>query len=77
MITVRLPEGLDKKLTQLAKDTHRTKSYYITRAIEEFLKEQEDYLLAMASYEEYLKSGKKSITLEELEKKFGLHESHH
>ena len=77
MITVRLPENVDKKLSQLAKETHRTKSYYIKRAVEEFLEDQQDYLLAVASYEEYLQSGKKSIALEELEKKLGLYDSRH
>ncbi len=76
-MTVRFPEKTEKRLAQLAKDTHRTKSYYIKRAVEEFLEDQEDYLLAVASYEDYLKSGEKSISLEELEQKLGLHDSRH
>lgn len=68
---------MEQKLSQLAKETHRTKSYYIKRAVEEFLEDQEDYLLAVASYEEYLQSGKKSVSLEELEKKLGLHDGKH
>ncbi len=71
MMTIRLPEEMEKRLSQLAKDTHRTKSYYVKRAIEEFLENQEDYLAALASYEDYLQSGKKSISLEEVVKKFG------
>jgi len=77
MMTVRLSPQMDKRLSKLAKETHRTKSYYVKRAIEEFLDDQEDYLLAVASYEDYLQSGKKSITLEELEKKLGLYDKNH
>ena len=77
MMTIRLHENMEKRLSQLAKETHRTKSYYVKRAIEEFLEDQEDYILAASSYENYLQSGKKSISLEELEKKLGLNDSKH
>jgi RHH-type rel operon transcriptional repressor/antitoxin RelB len=77
MLTLRLPTEMEKRLSTLAKETHRTKSYYVKRALEEFLDDQEDYLLGVASYEDYLKSGKKSISLEELEQKLGLHDSKH
>lgn len=77
MMTIRLPEEMEKRLSQLAKETHRTKSYYVKRAIEAFLDDQEDYLAALASYEDYLQSGKKSISLEELEKKLGLYDGKH
>ncbi len=77
MLTVRLPEKMAQRLSHLAKETHRTKSYYVKRAVAEFLEEQEDYLAAVASYEEYLQSGKKSISLEELEEKLGLHDNKH
>jgi RHH-type rel operon transcriptional repressor/antitoxin RelB len=77
MMTIRLPEETEKRLSKLAENTHRSKSYYVRRAIEEFLDDQEDYLAALASYEDYLKSGKKSISLEELEKKLGLHDNKH
>lgn len=77
MMTIRFPEKIEQRLSQLAERTHRTKSYYIKRAVEEFLEDQEDYLLAVASYEDYLQSGKKSISLEELEKKLGLHADNH
>lgn len=55
MMTVRLPESLDNRLTKLAKDTHRTKSYYVKRAIEEFLKNQESGEEKLIPFEEILK----------------------
>lgn len=77
MLSVRLRPDLEKKLNQLAHDTHRSKSYYVECALEEFLEDKGDYLAALASYEEYLQSGKKSVSLEELEKKLGLKDESH
>ena len=72
MTGLRLPEGLEKRLNHLAHETRRSKSFYIREAIQEYLEEHEDYLLASASYEEYLKSGKKGISLDEMKKKYRL-----
>ena len=69
---VRLREDLEKRLNSLAKKTHRSKSFYIQRAIEGFLEDQENYLLAISRLETYEKDGKKGISLEEIEKKLGL-----
>ena len=69
---VRLPETLEKRLNHLAKETHRSKSFYIKRAVEDFLEEREDYLLALA-IKERIDSGKeKTYSLEEVEKMAGL-----
>ena len=46
MIAVRLPEELERRLDELAAQTGRSRSYYVRRAIEEFLEDREDYLLA-------------------------------
>ena len=72
MLGVRLSADLEQRLNKLARETHRSKSYYVKLALIEFLEEQEDYLAAAANYEEYLRNSKKSISLEELEKKLGL-----
>jgi len=65
---VRIPVALDERLTRLAAKTGRSKTYYARKALETFLEDTEDYLLAVASYE----SSKKTIPLEELRKKFKL-----
>jgi RHH-type transcriptional regulator, rel operon repressor / antitoxin RelB len=65
---VRIPVTLDERLTRLAHKTGRSKSYYARKALETFLEDTEDYLLAVASYE----SSKKTISLEDLHKKFKL-----
>jgi RHH-type transcriptional regulator, rel operon repressor / antitoxin RelB len=68
MLTVRLPRKLEARLTRLAKRTGRAKSYYTTRAISEFLDEQEDYLIAISRLED----NRPPIPLEEVVKKLGL-----
>jgi RHH-type transcriptional regulator, rel operon repressor / antitoxin RelB len=65
MLTVRLPEQLENRLTQLAEETHRPKSYYVKLALEEFLTDREDRLLAIARLEKQ----NPRITLEEMEKR--------
>lgn len=52
MLSVRLPAELERRLTELAATTNRSKSYYVERALESFLDEYEDYLLALSRLEE-------------------------
>ncbi|MBP9693022.1 MAG: ribbon-helix-helix protein, CopG family [Alphaproteobacteria bacterium] len=66
MMTIRLPEEMEQRLSQLAKETHRTKTYYVKRAIEEFLDDQEDYLLALSVMERVEKGKEKTIPFEEI-----------
>ena len=68
MLTVRLPRKLEARLNKLSKRTRRTKSYYATKAISEFLDEQEDYLTAISRLEE----NRPPISLEEAVRKLGL-----
>ena len=65
---VRIPVALDERLTRLAQRTGRSKTYYARKALETFIEDTEDYLLAAASYE----SSKKAISLEALRKKYKL-----
>jgi RHH-type rel operon transcriptional repressor/antitoxin RelB len=63
-MTVRLEDDLDERLGNLARETGRTKSYYTKLALQEFLDEQEDYVLGMAA----LERREPTISLEALEK---------
>jgi RHH-type rel operon transcriptional repressor/antitoxin RelB len=65
---VRLPENLESRLGNLAEKTGRSKSYYVTKAVQKFLEDQEDYLLAISRLEEK----NPRLSLEELEKRLGL-----
>lgn len=49
---VRLPDELAERLNVLTEETGRSKSYYLKKALERYLEDQEDYLLAMARMEE-------------------------
>lgn len=63
MLAVRLPEKLEERLSELAEQTHRSKSYYVKLAIQDFLDEQEEHLLALSR----LEKKNPRITLEEME----------
>jgi len=72
MLSVRLPENLENQLTLLAKETKRPKSYYVREALERFLEDIEDAYLAESAYEDFIKSGEKTIPLNEMERSLDL-----
>lgn len=66
-INVRLDEDVAKRLEALAQKTGRTKTFYATEAILEFLDDREDYFLAKDSLEAFLDSGEESLGIEDLD----------
>ena len=72
MLAVRLPESLEMRLNALSLKTHRSKSFYIKKALERLLEEEEDCADAVVAYEAYLRSGKKGYSLEEMKQRYGL-----
>lgn len=72
MLAVRLPESLENRLNALCLKTHRSKSFYVKKALERLLEEEEDYADALVSFEEYLRSGKKGYSLEEMKKRYDI-----
>ena len=67
MLGVRLPEDLDHRLSKLASQTKRPKSFYVKEAIAEYLDEHESVYQAIAAYEAQKKNGTlKTYTLEEI-----------
>jgi RHH-type rel operon transcriptional repressor/antitoxin RelB len=77
MIGVRLHPDLESRLNTLAKQTHRSKSFYVQRALEEFLDEQEDLFLAEAVSQRLRDKKEKTHSLEKVmaELKIGDHET--
>lgn len=63
MLAIRLPEDIEKRLSDLAKKTGRTKTFYAREAIIEHLEDLEDTYLA----KERLTDPARRWTLEELE----------
>ena len=51
MITVRMTKELRARLDELAAATGRSRSYYVRQAIEEFLDDRDDYLVALSVLE--------------------------
>jgi RHH-type rel operon transcriptional repressor/antitoxin RelB len=47
VLTIRLPDELSNELDELARVLDRSKSYLLRKAIEEYLEEYEDYLIAL------------------------------
>ena len=68
MLAVRLPRMLEDRLSELAKQTHRAKSYYVKQAIQNFLDENEEHLLVLSR----LEKKNPRITLEEMERRLDL-----
>jgi RHH-type transcriptional regulator, rel operon repressor / antitoxin RelB len=63
MLALRLPTKIEKRLTELARKTGRTKSYYAREAILMHLEDLEDAYLAKRR----LKPGRARVSLEKLE----------
>ena len=72
MLTVRLPENLEKRLNALASATKRPKSFYVREALERVMEDLEDAYLAEAGYEKFLKNGKPSKPIDQAERDLGL-----
>ena len=68
MLSIRLKPSLEKRLSRLARQTGRTKTYYATKLIEENIEDLEDRYLAEARLE---KRGK-TYSSEEVRKQLGL-----
>jgi RHH-type rel operon transcriptional repressor/antitoxin RelB len=68
MIAIRLPADIDDRLTELAKRTGRTKTYYAREAILRLIEDMEDTYIAIERLE---KPGRR-LSMEEADKELGL-----
>ncbi|MCW9012766.1 MAG: TraY domain-containing protein [Gammaproteobacteria bacterium] len=68
MLAIRLPEDIEKRLTDLANKTGRTKTFYAKEAILKHMDEIEDKYLAISR----LENPGKRWTLDELEQELDL-----
>lgn len=59
MITFRPPQDMEDALNKLSAETKRSKSYYLTEALGEYLAKQQEIHEAVVAYEKYLKEGGK------------------
>jgi len=70
--TVQLPEELERRLDNLAKETGRSKADYIAEAVAEYLEDLEDMSLAEQTLKRIRQGKEKTYSLEEVEREFGL-----
>ena len=68
MLTIRLPESLEKRLNTLSSETGRTKSFYVKEALNRYLDEMEDIYLSRQVLERIRQGKEKVYSSEELEK---------
>ena len=70
--TVRLSSATDEKLSKLAKETGRTKSFYLRKLIEENLEKLLLQYRILQSVEDYNEGKLETISFEEMEKLYGM-----
>lgn len=72
MSSVHIPKSFDRRLDQLAAHKHCSKDVLVKNALKQMLEDEEDLIEAEIAYEEYVKSGKKSYTLDEIKEMYDL-----
>lgn len=70
-VTVKLPDEMAKFLEKLAKEEERSKSYYIRKAIAQYLEDMADIRAAKKALAEH-KKNPKTYTLAEIMRENGL-----
>jgi len=68
MLSIRLKPALERRLSRLARQTGRTKTFYATKLIEENIEDLEDRYLAEAR----LENRGKSYSTTQVRRKLGL-----
>ena len=71
MLTIRLPESVEKRLDKLARRTGRTKSFYAREAILRHLKDLEDVYEAERVLERLRAGKEKTYSLDEVARRLG------
>jgi RHH-type rel operon transcriptional repressor/antitoxin RelB len=69
MLSIRLPKKLEEELELISKRTERSKSYFIKKALEQYLEDLEDYEDCLIRDR---KQNRIFFTTEEVKKQLGL-----
>ena len=72
MLTIRIPQSIEKRLEKLARRTGRTKSYYAREAILQPFGDLEDLYLAERALERIRNGEDDTIPLEDVMKRHGM-----
>jgi len=69
-VSANIPEDLGKMLDRVSQSEERSKSYYIKKGLEKLLKDKiqdlEDYEDAKHAHSEFISSGEKGVSFEEV-----------
>jgi len=65
-INLRVGEDIERRLPYLSARTGRSKTFYATKALTQYLDENEDYLLAKGALEEFTQSNDDAIDLDDV-----------
>jgi RHH-type transcriptional regulator, rel operon repressor / antitoxin RelB len=69
MVNARVSKEIEERLEELARLTHRSKSFYVREALKAYMEDLEDYYISL---ERLADKSSKRYTLKEVEKKLGL-----
>ena len=72
MLAIRLPQSIEKRLSNLARRTGRTKTFYVREAILEHLENLEDMYLAESALKRIRSGKEQTIALKDAMKRHGL-----
>jgi len=72
MIALRLPKDIEERLTRLAAETGRSKTYYVREAILEYLDDLEDIYLGEKRLGEIYEGRQTTVSLNEAMRELGL-----
>ena len=72
MLAIRLPMEIEKRLSDLAKITGRSKTFYAREAILEHIEDLEDVYLAEQRLIDYRAGKEKAVPIETIMKRYGL-----
>ena len=72
MLAVRLPKNIEDRLEKLAVRNERSKSYYVKKALEKLLEDEDEKETALKSYQKFLDSSKKTHTFVDVMQENGL-----
>ncbi len=72
MVSIRLPDEINRRLSLLAEHTGRTKTFYIKEAVVEHLQDLEDVYMADKELEDIRAGRVKTVPLEDVMERYGL-----
>jgi len=72
MLNIELPKGVEKVFDQISKEKNRSAEEIALEVLCEYAEDIEDYKAGVRGYLDYLESGKKGVSLDQMKKDLGL-----